>query len=328
MRPRRAMTLVELMVALAIFSVIAVAVSTFIVTSAKVNYTLQAETDVATMSEAALDDIRWNLGQSRRLLDVGSGYLERLDLSHAPPPAGRVTLPRIEPSGSLSPRAGFKDAPFSAESVGNALLLAQQLPPYKDRATGRLVDLYKFVLYYLAKRDLGAERIGHMPFVIDLVRWESLTFADFQQVDSLKDPKVAQPIIGGLEKAGIREAWDAGAPPEGAFSRLQNGELVVPPERGYRVPEASLASAVPGLGGQETSAGRVIYSVAPNAGELEIHTVVPRFALPGDGFPLGLEVLMAGPSHGRKVLVRLVLAAQAQGRLYSRENLMVAAVWD
>lgn len=325
-RPRDAagFTLIEAMVSLAIFSVIAVVVSTFLIDSTRVNYSLEAQTETGTMGQQGLDGMRWSLEQSRRLLDVDSGYLPSIDLAGAPKPAGEIRLPRIEPNASLSPR-GTREQPFVKDAVGNALLFVEALPPWREPQTGRLIDRSRFVLYYVAR--LEGHRFAHMPFCLDLVRWESGVYADFQQVESLDD-ELARRVIGGLAKEGITFAFDNGSPPEAAFSRLEGGRLVRPPEPRHRIAAANVASALPGLGRSQRVSGMIGYTVAPNDGEVPIATRVPGYAQAADGFPNGFEVLVAGPGHGRKVMVRLVLAAEARGRYYSREHRMIAAVWD
>lgn len=322
----RGVTLIELMVSLAIFSVVALAAMSFMIDTVRVNYIVEAQTDVSNMGQQAVDELRGSLAQSRKLLDTGSGFLELVDLSAAPEPAGQIRLPRIEPNGSLTPRAGSRDKPFVQESIGNAILYVEALPPFQEPETKRLVDLYRVVLYYIAKAD---GRIAHVPYVLDLVRFESGAYADFTQLDTMKgEPETLARTLNALEARGVSHAWDPGAPAIAAFSRIAGGRVVEPPEPGHRIVPANLQSALPGIGRRQRAAGMIGYSVAPNDGEVPIRTVVPKFAQVADGFPHGFEVLVAGPGHGRKVLVRLVLAAEAQGRFYSREHQMVAAVWD
>lgn len=320
-------TLIELMVALAIFSVVALAAMSFMIDTVRVNYSVEAQADASNMGQQAVDDLRGSLAQSRKLLDVESGFLELVDLTAAPAPAGQIRLPRIEPNGSLTPRVGSRDNPFVQASIGNAILFVEALPPFQEAETKRLVDLYRVVLYYVAKAD---GRIAHVPYVLDLVRVESAPYADFTQLDSMKtaEAETLTRVIAGLEARGVTHAWDPGAPPIAAFSRLAGGRIVEPPEPGHKIVPVRVQSAVPGVGRRQRAAGMIAYSVAPNDGEVPIRTRVPKFAQPADGFPHGFEVVVAGPGHGRKVLVRLVIAAEAQGRFYSREHQMVAAVWD
>lgn len=323
-RSERALTLIEMMVSLAIFSVIALAAMSFIVSSLRVNYYVEAQTDVSNMGQQALDQMRGSLAQSKKLLDVNSEFLALVDLSSAPELAGEIRLPKIEPAGSLTPRAGSKDGAFNKSSVGNALLYVEALPPFQERSTKRLIDRYRFVLYYVGKAE---GRIAHVPYALDLVRIESAEYADFTQIDAL-DEDMERTIVAALEKSGIVYAWDPGAPPIAAFSRLSGARLVVPPEPKHRIVPANIASALPGIGRAQRGAGMIGYSIAPNDGEVPIRTVVPLYGQAADGFPNGFEVLVTGPGHGRKVFVRLVLAAEAQGRFFSREHQMLAAVWD
>lgn len=323
----RGFTLIEAMVSLAIFSVLALVISTFIIDSQKVNFTVEAQTDASLMGQQGLDDLRWRLEQSRRLLDGGSGMLPLVDLSAAPPAAGEIRLPKIEPNGALTPKAVDKKTAFEQGSVGNAVFFVEALQPYREPRTGRLVDLYRFVLYYVAKHEGDGQKFAHMPFCLDVVRWESVVYADFQQLDSLDD-ELETSMVNGLAAKGIGFAWDAGSPAEAAFTRLAGGRMQRPPEPRHRIAQASATSAFPGIGRGQRIAGVIGYSVAPNDGEVPIRNKVPKYAQPADGFPNGFEVLIAGPGHGRKVMVRLVIAAETHGRFYSREHQMIAAVWD
>ena len=323
-RVSRGLTLIEMMVSLAIFSVIALAAMTFIVSSLKVNYTVEAQADTSNMGQQALDQLRGSLAQSKKLLDLDTGFLEIIDMTTAPAPVCEIRLPKIEPNGSLTPRAGSKDGAFTKSSVGNAILFVEAQPPFQDPKTKRLIDRYRFVLYYVAKAE---GRIAHVPYALDLVRVESTPYADFTQVDALEGD-IETDVIAALEKAGIGYAWDPGAPAIAAFSRLSGARLVVPPEPKHRIVPANIASALPGIGRKMRGAGMIGYSIAPNDGEVPIRTVVPKFAQPADGFPNGFEVLVTGPGHGRKVLVRMVLVGEAQQRFFSREHQIVAAVWD
>lgn len=324
LRGSRGLTLIEMMVSLAIFSVIALAAMSFIVSSLKVNYAVEAQADTSNMGQQALDQLRGSLAQSKKLLDVDSGFLELVDLAAAPAPAGVIRLPKIEPNGSLTPRAGSKDGAFTKSSVGNAILFVEALSPFQEPKTKRLIDRYRFVLYYVSKVE---GRLANVPYMLDLVRVESGPYADFTQVDALDDD-IEGTVVGALEAAGVGYAWDPGAPAIAAFSRLSGSRLVTPPEPKHHIVPIRTASAIPGIGRKMRGAGVIGYSIALNDGDVPIRTPVPKYAQVADGFPNGFEVLVTGPGHGRKVLVRLVLVAEAQQRFFSREHQIIAAVWD
>ncbi len=59
---------------------------------------------------------------------------------------------------------------------------------------------------------------------------------------------------------------------------------------------------------------------------------VPAFATvdtTNDGFPHGFEVMIGGPTGGRRVMIRLVLAADSgHARLISRENVVLINARD
>ena len=256
-----------------------------------------------------------------------AGMLPLVDLSLAPPAAGEIRLPKIEPNGALTPKGIDPKTTFEQGSIGNAVFFVEALQPYREPRTGRLVDLYRFVLYYVAKHEGDGQTFAHMPYCLDVIRWESVVYADFQQLDSLDD-ETETSMVNGLAAKGIEFAWDAGSPAEAAFTRLAGGRMQRPPEPRHRIAQAMAVSAFPGIGREQRIAGVIGYSVAPNDGEVPIRNKVPKYAQPADGFPNGFEVLITGPGHGRKVFVRLVIAAQTQGRFYSREHQMITAVWD
>jgi hypothetical protein len=75
------------------------------------------------------------------------------------------------------------------------------------------------------------------------------------------------------------------------------------------------------------------YSVAYNTGPgFDLGDTVPVFGTADtvdDGFLHGFEVMMGGPTGGRRVLVRLVLAADSgSARLVSRENVVLINARD
>ena len=66
--------------------------------------------------------------------------------------------------------------------------------------------------------------------------------------------------------------------------------------------------------------------------DISICDTVPAFATvdtTNDGFPHGFEVMIGGPTGGRRVLIRLVLAADSgHARLISRENVVLINARD
>lgn len=324
----RGFTLIEMMVAMAILSIIALALSTFLIDMTKVNFRIAAETGASTRAQTALDQMRWRLEQSRMLLDVDSGYLDYLDLASAPPPEGTLRLPRIMQTGAISPRAaGGKEGEFDPTAVGNALFFVEALPPFHDAKTGRTIDCFRFVLYYLAQ-GTKHQSFGPLPDYVELLAAESPVYADFAQLDAIPE-ETRGDVIRALAAKEITWAWEANAPPKGAFSRLDDGAIVIPPEPHHKIPIAKVTPAIDALGTVNEAAGNMSFSVATNTpGLLPIHTTVPKFAVAEPGFPNGFEVQITGPSHGRKVFARLVIVANTQQRFFSRESQMLASVWD
>lgn len=323
---RAGYTLVEVLVSVAISALIMVAALVLISTSAQVNQQIEAQTDTTVMANEALSDLRWRLTSSRKLLDrsaQGDEYMKMLDLDGAPPRYAATRLPRVEVSAVLSPRA----KEFEQDSVGNALLFAEVLEPFTDEASGRRVDVYRFVYYYLSPRS--GESLGGVKEVLDLIRFESVRYADFTQLDSLEGETASQ-VAGALLKEGIRYAWDVDAPTKGAFSQIGYSGLVRPPIARHVIERGNTEPAVLGVGVGQASSGLRALTVARNQSpDFPIAADVPRFAEAGeDGFPAGFEVLVGGPTRGRKVLLRLVLASWSGGRFASGQGQLLVAVGD
>ena len=318
---QRGFTLVELMLSVLILALVVLAATTFIVNSLKTNQHLEAQTDSSTYANATLSQMRWRLTASRRLLDRSAGgdlYLEMVDLSDAPARMNGSRLPLV-----------VSDPPLAApaDAVGNSLLFAEVLEPFTEPETVRRVDRYRFVYYYLSPRPVT--RFGPFSEVTDLIRWESVEYADFTQLDSL-DEETAAKMATALRSAGIEHAGDVDAPPEAAFSALNYTGLVKPPEPTHTIRKVIHVHAVDGIGVGQASTGVRALSVARNSGEdFAIATRVPLYAEADEtGFPGGFEVVIGGPTRGRKVVLRLVLASFAGGRLYSRDAQLLVAVSD
>lgn len=316
----RGFTLVELMLSVLILALVVLAATTFIINSLKTNQHLEAQSDSATYANATLSQIRWKLTSSRKLLDRSAGgeaYLEMIDLGAAPPVIEGSRLPLVVPDAPL---------PASPNAVGNSLLLAEILEPFTEPETGRRVDRYRFVYYYLSPR--AVTQLGPFKEVLDLIRWESVVYADFTQLDSL-DEETAAKVATALRAARIEYVWDVDAPPEAAFSALSYTGLVKPPEPTHTIHWSRHTHAVDGIGVGQASTGLRVLSVARNSGpDFSIATPVPFYGQGEEGFPGGFEVVVGGPTRGRKVVLRLVLASWAGGRLYSRDAQLLVAVSD
>jgi hypothetical protein len=69
------------------------------------------------------------------------------------------------------------------------------------------------------------------------------------------------------------------------------------------------------------------YSVAPNpTTAIQFKDPVPLYATASTGFPQGLEFQIVGVSGSRKVLTRMVLAANYSGTFSSQEATVTSSV--
>lgn len=336
----------ELLIVFFLFAIIGIMTYDLLVGTAQTNLYLESNNDLSEFGQRLVNEIKSEMLQSKRLMDnttVGAGYLAALELSSAPEPIDSTVLPTIELNGSFSPSmASDPDLPFVAASVGNAILFAEAMTPYIDDTNDVRIDTYRFVFYYLAK-NTGA-RFQERDHFLDLYRWESVQYADYSQLRALlnRDDEGAtlSSALSALQtedaatgRPAITVAWDPGEEVDAAFYDFEgSSSLPESPDSTHEPNMASVSSALPRLSGPRIG-GKMEYTVAFNSSEsFDIGDAVPQFATAdtsGDGFPNGFEVMMAGPTGGRKVFIRLVLAADSgHARLVSRENVVLVNARD
>jgi hypothetical protein len=236
--------------------------------------------------------------------------------------------------------AGDAENPFVAASVGNALLFAESLAPYVDESNNARIDLYRFNFYYLT--EYTEDDIAGMGRTLDIQHWQSVQFADYDQLKLLENNgsgSVATVLAGlqtadpAAEREAITYAWAPAKPADAAFYDI-NGKSSLPdaPDSSYEIAMGTIAPAIANLH-QARIGGDMPYTVAFNSGEdFPINEPVPLFATAsqtGSGFPHGLETMIAGPSGGRRVFIRLVLAADnGGGSLAAQENIVLINAMD
>lgn len=330
LRSCRGVTLVETLVSLFLVGVLGVLAFEVIIGTAKTNAFLEAHNDLGTMSQRALNQIKDNLNQSRRILDRsvdGVAYQQKLDLGSCPPPISTSLLPLIEENGSLSPGANS----FVPTSVGNSLLFAQGEPVFEELGTETRLDIYSFHYYYLTqntKRTIG-RKLGHL----ELLEWRSVYYADASQLLALPELE-RNAVVAALRGASIENAWNPSEPAASAFFELNSGSSVTPQDPSYRIEMEECRSTMP-----EFQSGRIgggmVYSVAYNTGgDFDLPIDVPEFAPSsgaGEGFPNGFEVAVVGTSGGRRVYMRLVLASSTSSfrrNLIAGQNALLVQARD
>jgi hypothetical protein len=182
-----------------------------------------------------------------------------------------------------------------------------------------------------------------MGCILELCRWQSVQFADYNQLyslnnlddggatlqDTLQELRTADPSTG---RPAVTVAWNPTADADEAFYNFAGGALPSWPSSDYKIERLDAGSAIAQLNGPRIG-GDMVYTVAFNSGEdFDIRDPVPVFTEAEtihDGFPHGFEVMMCGPTGGRKVMIRLVLAADSSSaRLVSRENIVLINARD
>jgi len=344
-RNDRGVSFTELIVVMFLFAIIGIMTYDLLVGTSRTNLYLEANNDLSEYGQRLVNEIKTEVLQSKKLLDntsLGQGYMAALELGGAPVPLDTTVLASIEVNGSFSPSlAGHAEYPFDANSVGNALLFVQAVSPYLNDTDGVRIDLYRFKYYYLSKN--GAAQIGCQSEILELTRWESVIFADYNQLYRLNDLGDSGAILASTLQAlnnedtstgrpAVDMAWNPDEDADSAFYSFSGGSLSGSPNGSYEIAMADSSTAIRNLNSPRIG-GDMVYSVAYNTGTgFDLSDTVPAFGtadLTNDGFPHGFEVMMGGPTGGRRVLVRLVLAADSgHARLVSRENVVLINARD
>ena len=331
----KGLTLTELLMAAGIMALMVMFIGKFLLDSYSSNLYLQSTTDLGNYSQQTVNQIRLDLSQSKRILDNsehGLGYWRSAFFPEKFQPIEGSTLPEIVPQGSLSPSNvdDFKN-PYVPESVGNALFYAEHRPALEDKDSGRIIDLYRFVSYFLHESH-EARFSNQRPYFLDLMRCESKPYADYYQMYHIKEENIRRSLLNMLEQSNVVALWDYQASAEVAFTPLQNFEPGDFPLNQHLIQMDHCRSVIPQLGRADRPAGSLTYSVAFNKTDsFPIKLPVPLYAkarLETPSFPHGLEIMIVGPKNGRQVLIRLVLAANITTQIVSRESSVIASVKD
>jgi|GEM_PF-983092 len=335
----------ELLIVMFIFSILGIMVYDLLVGTARTNLYLEANNDLSEYGQRLVNEIKTEMLQSKKLIErssQGQDYLAALEMSGAPEPIDTCSLPTIEVNGSFSPSlVGDADHPFDPASVGNALFFAQAMRPYLDDSSGVRIDLYRLNYYYLGKDN--SRTIAEESNILDLYRWTSVWFADYNQLYQLNNLDDGGATLSSTltalkaadaatERPAISMAWSPDEDMDEAFYSFASGSLSSSPDGSYEIERDTVASAIEHLNSPRIG-GKMVYSVAFNTGQnFDLGDTVPAFATADtsdDGFPHGFEVMMGGPTGGRRVMIRLVLAADAgSARMVSRENVVLINARD
>ncbi|MDH3284105.1 MAG: hypothetical protein OEQ13_05150 [Acidobacteriota bacterium] len=316
---------VEVMVSLALLSVIGLIFYQLFIGSMRVTMMLESESDLVTLGQRVVNEMRLEIMQSRTAFEddtVGQSYLAQVSLPTDAPVLTGSLLPIVDTGGRLEPDSGTR-------RVGNSMLLARHLEPTLvpfdhdgDSNTPEIdfeADLYRFRYVYLSENtERSFLKNGHY---LDLVLATSGRYADFFQLDGLTAAQKADVAVD-LYAGGITTAWDPGRPADQAFYQIQSdGSLTGP--FSHTIDLTEYRSLLPEFRGGRIS-GSMNYSVGIQSDPpLETDDRIGLYAEPSGPFPGGFEVLAVGPASSRQVLVRVVLLAEYNRRLSSHENRVI-----
>ena len=330
---QKGITIIELLIAAGIVAIMALFVGNFLIDSFDNNRMVQGLADLGNYSQQAVNRIRLDISQSKRLMDNsidGIGYWDLVRFPQNIRPVAGSRLPEIIDHGSLSPSKvdDFRN-PFIRESAGNILFYAEHMPAIESVKDKRVIDIYRFVVYFLLEHK-GNGFNPNVNSYLDLQRCESGPYADLYQVRDVQNDKVRRHILNILEESNVTALWDPQVSSAVAFTRMdgydpKNSQPLVR----HAIQMKRCFSAISGLGRLARSTGTILYSVSFNKGKhFQINRPVPLYAKAEETFPHGFEVLIVGPRSARQVLLRIVLAAPLRKQILTREATVIATVRD
>lgn len=331
MKKRPGLSLLEMVVALALMSLIIVFFVDFFLSVEKESTRQRISNALSADGLKAVNDVGGELYHAKEIFyeDArGQSFRNLLDLG-AIVPLADSRLPVQDPNGVLSPT----DPLFEPDNVGNQLLFLRSMAPFRHQIGGiwRQVSVYKLCFVYLRLVPSGLVRLPGEAGIIELRWWESGHYADLTDLSALAailTPAEMDEYLLALAEIEITRAWDGSAPDAATtFNDLTPGA----------VPFNSLSVLTEIDPDQDRllllNSGRVethdaIYSVAFNGGYPGENANTPRFAAPVNEFPGGFEVVAVGQQSSLRIYLRLVIASIYQRppeRLLAREHTVLVS---
>lgn len=296
-------TLVEMMIVLACFSVVSLGIYGIISQTQISSDSLNAWNSLTQWGQNAVNKMNLEITQGRLIYQndaVGQAYLGKLEVDASYPVTTTNILPVIDSTGTF-----YQDT-LAITRTGNAFLFVKDCAPYVGNAgiSTRRVNIYRLIYYYLSPIN---KPISDKQQSLRLVRWVSKEFADYNQIIDIQSGITRTDFITNLfTNRNISYTWITHNTPTTAFYRIySNGSIDAIPDSTYTIQKDTVENFIPSM-------GRGYASVAWNrSSQFWTPDLVPKFAQAysgGSGFPHGFEVQIIGPSGGRQILIRLVLA--------------------
>ncbi|MDQ7780239.1 MAG: type II secretion system protein [Planctomycetota bacterium] len=329
----RGTTLLELLVAMSIFSIISFLFMTTYLDMGRQVDSLESMNRLASTGQTAINVIKDELLQAKEVFSNdarGNSYLAVVDFG-ARAPLSDSRLPDIRPLGSISP----SDLVFDPNAVGNMVFFVKTMAPIwlhlPTTDTWRVVNAYKFVCCYLSI-DLSPQATGlpGTPGRLDLWWWESQRYADHLEMSDLlaglaEDEDIIS-VVEQLYAVQLERTWDSNADVAVAFhtvSLLEEPYVFEGPL--LQIELYDCRSLLTQLHGMDPS---VSSSVAFNNLATTMESdMVPRFTNVNNDFPGGFEVIGAGVQASRRIYLRLVTAVwyEQTQTLMSRESITLVS---
>lgn len=330
----RGMSLIEAMVALVLLTVVMAIFYEMMISSLKAGMFTESRNDLSAIGQRAVNTIHTEIIQAKLVYQentVGTAYRTRI-VAGLPGGYSVYTGSRMPLIDQNTTTVSVDPGPNSiATRTGNSIIVVRQLSPLavpwdNDNNAGTanvtfLVDRYQFQFYFL--RSSTAANFAGLGYYLDMVQAKSQIFADYFQINSIAVNK-AQVAAGARSVGGILMAWDPGkAIADPAFYNISAaGAFTSNTTPAFTMTAKSL---MPEIAGGRVS-GKMGYSVAPNpTASITFKDPVPRYATAATNFPQGLEFQVVGATGSRKILTRLVVAANYGGSTTSQEAMITSS---
>ncbi|MEA2490152.1 MAG: hypothetical protein QOH21_1944 [Acidobacteriota bacterium] len=332
-RHQRGFSLVEMVVVLAIVSVLMIIVYAMLDDTLRATMFNESHNDLAVMTQRAVNTLQLELLQTRVAFEensVGTSYRTALQIPSSIPRWTTTLLPVLQTaSTSVAPDTDV------TRFTGNSLLIARQMAPLSvmydhDNNNGTpdiefMADRYRFEYFFLS--PVAARGFANTGLTLDLMQSVSAEYADYFQISSLTTLQIRK-LVPRIQTAGLSRAWYSGQPLNAAFFDL-SGATDGTFDAAVRNPTIGIvrtASILPGLRGGRIS-GKMDYSVAfvPDSPRAAFPLRMPinvyaRTAAGLPRFPAGFEVKIAGPTGNRQVVARLLLMSRYSATTYEAQQ--------
>jgi len=357
-RGQRGVTLMEMMVVVALFTVLFFISYTLLEDSVQTSLFVEEHNDLPIYGQSAVNAIQRELLQSRVVFEgsaasTGPGYFSALTFPAAFPLLTGSKMPVLNPaSTSLVP-----DDP-ATRYTGNCLLVAKQLPPalipLSVAGTSLLVDRYQFQVFYLTQRFTHG--FAGQNYFIDAIQAKSDIYADYSQLTqwaalgtTLAQDKTlvasrlssfTNTITGAAEPT--TKAWNSGVAAPTAFYTI-TASMGFTAINSPTIALPTSVSLVKGLTGGRVS-GKMDYTVGFRTtggarfnlntdvkkadGSIQVRDPIPKYAVFDSNvptFPSGMEFLIVGPAGSRRILSRMVILASYIGHIDSKESIVITS---